>query len=76
MRIIQRYFFLFLIENICCDPSLEPSRQDGSNDGLQNMFLLRNMANYPLIIHVTPSYLELCLMIFLKAQGTSTGIYM
>ena len=21
-------------ENICCDPSLEPSRQDGSDDGL------------------------------------------
>ena len=33
MRIIQKYFFLFLNENICCDPSLEPSRRDGSNDG-------------------------------------------
>ena len=31
-------FFLFLNENICCDPSLEPSRRDGSNDGSQNMF--------------------------------------
>ena len=24
LRIIQRYFFLFLNEDICCDPSLEP----------------------------------------------------
>ena len=40
-------FFLFLVENICCDPSLEPSRRDGSNDGSQNMFLWKNMANYP-----------------------------
>ena len=30
MRIIQRQFFLFLNKNICCDPSLEPSRRDGS----------------------------------------------
>ena len=35
------------IKNICCDPSLEPSHRDGSNDGSQNMFLWRNMANYP-----------------------------
>ena len=26
-------FFLFLNENICCDPSLEPSHREGSNDG-------------------------------------------
>ena len=31
-------FFLFLNENICCDPSLEPSRRDGSNNGSQPMF--------------------------------------
>ena len=36
---IQRQFFLFLNKNICCDPSLEPSQRDGSNDGSQNMFL-------------------------------------
>ena len=36
--IIHRYFFLFFNENICCDPSLEPSTRDGSNDGSQNMF--------------------------------------
>ena len=33
LRIIQRQFFLFLNKNICCDSSLEPSQQDGSNDG-------------------------------------------
>ena len=34
-----------------CDPSLEPSHQDGSNEGSQHMFLLRNKKklslNYP-----------------------------
>ena len=34
-------FSILLLLNICCDPSLEPSSQDGSNDGSQNMFLLR-----------------------------------
>ena len=28
-------------------PSLEPPQRDGSNDGSQNMFLWRNVANYP-----------------------------
>ena len=46
LRIIQIYFFLFLNEKICCDPSLEPSRRDGSNNGSQNTFVWRNMANY------------------------------
>ena len=36
LRLIQG--FLFLKENICCDPSLEPSRRDGSNGGSQYMF--------------------------------------
>ena len=34
----SKIFFLFLKENICCDPSLEPSRRDGSNDGSQDTF--------------------------------------
>ena len=38
--------FLFLKENIFCDPSLEPSRY-GSNNGSQNMFLGRQTDNYP-----------------------------
>ena len=25
--------FLFLIKTICCDPSSEPSHQDGSDEG-------------------------------------------
>ena len=33
LKIIQRWFFLFLNENICCDTSLEPSRRDGSDEG-------------------------------------------
>ena len=37
LRIIERSFFLFLNENISCNPSLEPSC-DGSDDGSQHMF--------------------------------------
>ena len=39
---IQRYFFLFFNKNICCDPSLEPSQRDGSNDGVTTSVLLEN----------------------------------
>ena len=39
MGIIQRQFFLFLNENISCDPSIEASQRDGSKDGSQNMCL-------------------------------------
>ena len=41
--------FLFLNKNICCDSSLEPSWQDGSDDGSQYMFQRSNMENlnYP-----------------------------
>ena len=41
-------------------PSLEPSQQDGSNDGSHNMFYGINMVKYPKIIPVTPYYLEHC----------------
>ena len=38
---------VFLIyQNICCDPLLELSQRDGSNDGSHNMFLWKNMDNY------------------------------
>ena len=30
--------FLISQKNICCDPSLEPSQRDGSNDGSQHTF--------------------------------------
>ena len=39
--IINGYVFFFLIETICCDPSSEPSRQDGSDEGLPHTFLFR-----------------------------------
>ena len=32
--------------NICGDPSLEPSRRDGCNEGSQHMFSLGNKKNY------------------------------
>ena len=51
--IINGYFFFFLIETICCDPSSEPSRQDGSDEGLQHMFLFtinKNIHNYHQIL--------------------------
>ena len=47
-------------KNRFCDPSLELSRQDGSNEGSQHMILLRNKKNYLLNSGHTPSYLELC----------------
>ena len=41
--------------NIYCDPSVEPSHRDGSDEGSQQMFLLRkkeklslNFSQYPL----------------------------
>ena len=27
--------------NICCDPSIEPSRRDGSNEGSQDLFIVK-----------------------------------
>ena len=38
----KNIFFLYLNKNVCCDPSLEPSRQDGSHVGSQNMFCMEN----------------------------------
>ena len=35
-------FLLILYKIICCDPSSEPSRGDGSDEGSQPMVLLRN----------------------------------
>ena len=39
-------FFLFLYENICCDPYLKLSRRGGSKDGSQHMFKIRDIENY------------------------------
>ena len=37
--IIEGYFFFFLIETLCCDPSSELAQSDGSDEGLYHMFL-------------------------------------
>ena len=52
---------LLIRRNIHCDPSLELSGQDSSNEGHNICFLL-TLRNYLRIIPVTPSYLELCYM--------------
>ena len=41
---------IILHENIHCDPSLEPSHRDGSNERSHCMFSLRNKKNYIRII--------------------------
>ena len=33
----SKIIFLSLNENLCCDPTLELSKRDGSNDGSQNV---------------------------------------
>ena len=43
--------FLFLIETICCDPSSEPSRRDGSDEGSQHMFSSKINKKYILNCH-------------------------
>ena len=48
---------VFLNESISCDPSLELSCQDGSNEGSQHRFSLRNKDSNPRTVHITP-YLE------------------
>ena len=45
-RIMEGLLFIFLQKNIFCDPSLEPSPKDGSNEESQHMFSLRNKKNY------------------------------
>ena len=50
---------IFFHKNIFCGPSLELSHQEGSNEGSQHTFLLRNKKTYFRIILNTPSHLEL-----------------
>ena len=57
--ITKGYFLLFLIETVCCDPSSEPSRRDGSDEESQHMLLWRIDKTYPFLSSTTPSYLEL-----------------
>ena len=39
---------MFLHKNICCDPSLELSHRDSSNEGSQLLFSLRKEDNFSL----------------------------
>ena len=39
-------FLLILHKSICCDPSSEPSRRDGSDEGSQHMVSMRNKKKY------------------------------
>ena len=52
----SKIIFLFLNQNICCDPSIEPSRRDGSNNVSQNMVFGEIWIIIPK--SVTPSYLK------------------
>ena len=54
----------FFIKTYFMTPSLELSHQDGSNEGSQHMFSLRNNKNNLLIIFSTPTYLEVCKLFF------------
>ena len=45
--ITEGYFFLFLIETVCCDPSSEPSHQNSSDEGSQHIMLCGINKNYP-----------------------------
>ena len=46
------FSFLFLNENICCDPSSELSQRDGFNDGSQCKFYGK-LSLFPLLIWST-----------------------
>ena len=35
---MKTYVVTPVLQNVCCDPSLEPSQRDGSNDRSQHMF--------------------------------------
>ena len=59
LTIILGYFFLFLYENIHCDPSLELSQLEGSNEGSQCILLWKISRSYLTIIFKYSPYLEL-----------------
>ena len=44
--IIDGYFFLFLFETICRDPSSQPFRRDGLDEVSQHRFLCSTDKNY------------------------------
>ena len=62
-----RFIFHITPLNICCDPSLESSLQDGSNEGSQHIVSFRNKKNYLQIILNTP-------LIWSSGTGKKIGI--
>ena len=48
--------FLFLIKTVCCDPSSELSRQDGSDDG-------HNICFQAELTKIIPSYHQILVLI-------------
>ena len=60
-----------------CDPSLEPSLRDGSNDGSQNMFYGEIWPIIPKLSLLPPSYLEQCILTQLSSiplEGKNKGL--
>ena len=49
--ITEEKLFLFVIETICCDPSSELSRQDGSDEGSQHICLCIIKDGLPYLFH-------------------------
>ena len=43
--IIRDNFLLILQKTLCCDPSSDPSREDGLDEGSQHMLSMRNKKN-------------------------------
>ena len=56
-----------------CDPSLEPSRRDGSNEGSQRMFSLRNKENIS-ELSVTPCYRNSTYMNYMMKMVLTTHL--
>ena len=51
---IIRVILLVLRRNICCDPSSEPSRRDGSDEGSQHTVSMGNKKKIVLSYHQIP----------------------
>ena len=64
-RIVKNNIFLFLNENVCCDPTVQPSHQDSSNEESQCTLLCKNIESLPLIIPANHSYLKYCVVSYI-----------
>ena len=54
MNNLRIFFFILVLYNVYCDPSLGPSRRDGSDEGSQHMFSSRTKKEIIRIILNTP----------------------